>query len=89
MFLLLADQTFLRDKEQILKKEGWGGGGEAKGEKLRSPLIFRPKGSPLISGSGWPPLPPNLKVWIRHCLPLFSLDLAYEQEQNQEQEPID
>ena len=56
----------------LLFREGSGG---------PAPLIFRPKWGPkggkkvfgdcpppLISGSGWPPhpLPPYLKVWIRH-----------------------
>ena len=40
-------------------------------QKAEKEVFLRP-GSPFISGSGWPlphppPLPPYLKVWIRHC----------------------
>ena len=31
---------------------------------------FLEAGPPVISGSGWPPPPPYLKVWICHCFPI-------------------
>ena len=54
--------------------KGLGGGGRPLlifrpngGPKVRKLFFWSPSPPPVISGSGWPPPSPYLKVWIRHC----------------------